>query len=55
MYFEKSKTNSQWHWRLKAANHEIVASGEGYYNEADCDNAIDLVRSTTAATPVRSG
>jgi uncharacterized protein len=53
VYFEKYQLSSQWRWRLKAANHEIVASGESYWNETDCDNAINLVKSTTSSTPVK--
>lgn len=52
MYFEKYKNSSQWRWRLKATNHEIIASGESYWNETDCDNAINLVKGTTGSTPV---
>jgi uncharacterized protein YegP (UPF0339 family) len=52
MYFGKYQSNQQWRWRLKASNHEIVASGESYWNESDCDYAINLVKSTTASTPV---
>ncbi|APE27517.1 YegP family protein [Aurantiacibacter gangjinensis] len=52
MYLEKYKSALQWRWRLKAANHEIIASGESYYNESDCDRAINLVKGTTASTPV---
>lgn len=52
MYFQKYREGVQWRWRLRAANHEIVAHGESYWNEADCDRAIALVKSTTAATPV---
>lgn len=52
MYFEKFQSGAQWRWRLKAANHEIIASGESYYNENDCDGAINLVKGTTATTPV---
>ncbi|MEO7247542.1 MAG: DUF1508 domain-containing protein [Novosphingobium sp.] len=48
MYFEKYQDASQWRWRLKAANHEIVASGEAYWNESGCDHAINLVKGTTA-------
>ncbi len=34
----------QWRWRLVAANYRIIAnSGEGYWNEADCIHAINLV------------
>lgn len=53
MYFEKYKSGAQWRWRLKAANHEIIASGESYVNERDCDHAIDLVKGTNAQTPVK--
>ena len=48
MYFEIYKDSSNlWRWRLKAANHEIIAQGESYYNKTDCLNAISLVKSTT--------
>jgi uncharacterized protein len=53
MYFEKYQSNAQWRWRLKAANHEIIALGESYVYESDCDHAINLVKSTTGATPVK--
>ncbi len=53
IYFEKYTSQSQWRWRLKAANHEIIASGESYWNESDCDHAINLVKSTTNLTPVK--
>jgi len=52
MYFEKYPQAGQWRWRLKGANHEIVASGESYIYERDCDHAIDLVKSTNSNTPV---
>ncbi len=52
MRFEKYKSNNQWRWRLKAANHEIIASGESYVNERDCVHAINLVKGTTGSTPV---
>lgn len=42
-----------WRWRLKAANHEIIASGEGYASRDACVHAIALVQLTTADTPVR--
>lgn len=35
-----------WRWNLKAANHEIVASGEGYYNKEDCYRAIAIVKAS---------
>lgn len=42
----------KWYWRFRAANGEIVAHGEGYYNKEDCYNAVSLVQSTTILTPV---
>jgi len=34
----------QWRWTLVAANGKNIAdSGEGYYNQADCMNGIQLV------------
>lgn len=43
----------EWRWRLKAANGKILAdSGEGYSTKQSCTEAIDLVKSTNASTPV---
>jgi uncharacterized protein YegP (UPF0339 family) len=46
-------TTGEWRWRLRGTNHEPIASGESYPNKADCLHAIALVKSTTAATPVK--
>lgn len=43
----------EWRWRLRAKNGEIVASGEGYHNRADCLHAIGLVKQTNPFTPVK--
>ena len=51
MYFEIYRSDG-WRWRLRAANHKIVAQGESYRNRDDCLNAIVLLRSTTPATPI---
>lgn len=48
-----SAPSDQWRWRLKSTNHEIIASGESYHNKQDCLAAIDLVKNTTASTPVK--
>lgn len=43
----------QWAWRLRAANHQIIAtSGESYYNKNDCLHAVGLVKGTSTFTPV---
>lgn len=49
MYYEKYKSGSQWRWRLRSANHEIISSGESYWNESDCDNAITINKSSYTA------
>ena len=44
---------NHWRWTLEAANgRKIANSGEGYWNEADCDHAINLVKGSSTA-PVR--
>ncbi|HEZ7240255.1 TPA: YegP family protein [Neisseria meningitidis] len=54
MYFEIYKdAKGEYRWRLKAANHEIIAQGEGYTSKQNYQHAVDLLKSTTAATPVK--
>ena len=43
----------QWRWRLRAANHEIIAQGESYVNKRDCERAVTLLKRTGVFTPVR--
>ena len=57
--YEYRKTRSfralgrvQWRWRFRARTGEIIASGEGYYNLADCMRAIEIMRQSADA-PVR--
>ncbi|MBO9718427.1 MAG: DUF1508 domain-containing protein [Pseudoxanthomonas sp.] len=54
MYFKLYKdTAGYWRWTLYAANHRKVAdSSEGYYNKADAQGGVNLVKSAGAATPV---
>lgn len=49
MYFEIYTSGTQYRWRLKAANHEIIASGEAYTTRQNCINAINLVASSNGA------
>jgi uncharacterized protein YegP (UPF0339 family) len=53
MHYEKYRSGAEWRWRLRAANNEIISSGEAYWNERDCDHAINLNKSSANA-PVRS-
>jgi uncharacterized protein YegP (UPF0339 family) len=57
MYFHLYRDVAmQWRWTLFAANRKKIAnSGEGYFNKADAVSAINLVRGTSSATPVREG
>lgn len=61
MYFEiyqqagQTILGGQWRWRLKAANHEIIAQGESYHNKQDCLIAVGLVMTTSQDTPIRQG
>jgi uncharacterized protein YegP (UPF0339 family) len=44
----------QWRWRLKSANHEILASGESYVHRRDCEHVVSLLQQTSIMTPVRA-
>ena len=43
-------SQNYWRWTLYAANNKKIAdSGESYYNKADCEHAINLVKGSAAA------
>lgn len=48
-YIMYRDANSMWRWHLRAANHEIIASGESYHHKSDCEHAIGLVKGSYAA------
>jgi uncharacterized protein YegP (UPF0339 family) len=53
MYFVLYKSGTQRYWTLYGSNHKKVADGaEGYWNKADAEHGISLVKSTNATTPV---
>lgn len=41
---------TQWRWRLLAANNRVIAAGESYHNRQDCVDAVNLVMNTTTKT-----
>ena len=48
MSFEVYKDKAgQWRWRLKAANGQIIATGEGYKDKTGCEDAIASVKKTS--------
>jgi uncharacterized protein len=50
--FQIYKSGTEYRWRLKADNGEIIAQGESYVNKSACEAVIKLVKSTTTSTPV---
>ena len=53
MKFKVYRDGTQWRWRLRAANGEIIAHGESYKNKTDCLAVVELVKkSSTAAVEV---
>ena len=47
----KKNTAGQYFWVLIARNGETIAtSGDYYWNKADCQHGINLVKSTTSAS-----
>jgi uncharacterized protein len=52
MYFQVYRSGvlrREWRWRLRAANHEPIASGEGYRSKQDCIDAVGLVKASRGA------
>jgi uncharacterized protein len=41
-----------WRWRLKAANGEVVASGDGYASRSLCERAFHQIKQEVAAAPI---
>ena len=54
MYFSLYRDHAnQWRWTLFASNNRKIAdSGESYWNRADAEHGINLVKSTNNTTPV---
>ena len=42
----------QFRWRLRADNHQIIASGEGYSSKAACKNGIESVKKNAGKAKV---
>lgn len=46
MYFEiYQDAKGEYRWRLKAGNHEVVATGEAYKTKQGCQKGIEAVKS----------
>ena len=44
--------DDQYYFRLKAANGEIIANGEGYTTLQNCKKAIEVIKNIAKAAPV---
>lgn len=53
--YKSGVIRKEWRWKLKARNGEIIASGEGYKNRADCFYAIHLLMQCASAAAVVEG
>lgn len=52
LHFEIYRSSTEWAWRLRTGNGELIASGDSYVTREDCLYAIDVVRSTAQTTPL---
>ena len=41
-----------WRWRLKRADDQVVASGEGYPTRSECERAVAKLKQDVEAAPV---
>jgi len=49
-YWMYKDVRLEWRWTYQARNGEMIAvSSEGYKNRSDCEHAINLMRTSTAA------
>lgn len=51
MKFQLYQSGGFWYWRLRAANNEIIAQGEGYVNKSDAQKVVGMVMDTNRQTP----
>lgn len=52
-YEKKTATNGQFHFNLKAGNHEVIGSSELYTTEAARDNGIASVKTNGPTTTIK--
>lgn len=53
MFYVRRDNQRMWRWSFRAANSKIIAqSSEGYHNIADCEKAIELVKTFGPSAPV---
>jgi uncharacterized protein YegP (UPF0339 family) len=45
-------SGGQYYWRIVAANGQVLATSETYYNKADARSAAESVRSLAVSAPV---
>ncbi|EXI61915.1 hypothetical protein MHD_00505 [Mannheimia granulomatis] len=54
MYFEIYKdAKEEFRWRLKAGNHEVIATSQAYTTKQGCQKGIEAVKKVTSETEVK--
>jgi uncharacterized protein YegP (UPF0339 family) len=48
----QSTSNSEYRWRLKSANGEIIAVSEGYKTKAGAENGVEAVKEISANSKI---
>ncbi|MDR6842829.1 YegP family protein [Pseudoxanthomonas sacheonensis] len=51
-YIFKSDVNNQWYFNIRSANHERIASSEGYHNKQDALSTINVIKAGAAGAPI---
>lgn len=51
-YVRKQNTAGKWYFVLKAANHEIIGTGQAYSSEAACKKGIESVKKNAPAAEI---
>ncbi|EPY99869.1 YegP family protein [Mannheimia haemolytica] len=54
MYFEIYKdAKEEFRWRLKAGNHEVIATSQAYTTKQGCQKGIEAVKKVTPETEIK--
>lgn len=48
----KSNANSQYYWRFRAPNNEIMCQSEGYIQKSSAINTINMIKAKAASAAV---
>lgn len=52
MTFEVFKSGTEWRFRVKAKNGEVIAQSEGYKNKKDCESTVGVIQAQAAGSKI---